>query len=183
MGATRTLLPEGAIRRAIAVSTFVSVGNATQPFPRLLDAVANMAAELPQPVTVQYGNSAFSCTACRSVDFVAMDSFMKHMQEADLLILHAGAGAIISAMQVGKVPVVVPRKAEYGEHIDNHQLEFARSLAATNRVVVVEDLSRLLAAVEEARLLQARRPPRVGAPALVSTIEQVLAGYAADAGG
>ena len=31
------------------MSTFVSVGNATQPFTRLLDAVCALAGQLPQP--------------------------------------------------------------------------------------------------------------------------------------
>ncbi len=164
------------------MSTFVSVGNATQPFSRLLDAVARLAPQLPQPVTVQYGSNTFANAACRPVAFLDMESFTAHMREADLLILHAGAGVVIHAIQAGKVPVVAPRRACYGEHVDDHQLEFARALAAAGKAVVVEDVARLAAAVDEARLRQARQSPSVQLPLLISMVESVLAGYAKDFG-
>ena len=165
------------------MSTFVSVGNATQPFSRLLDAVTRLAPGLPQPVTVQHGSNTFASAACRSVAFLDMESFTAHIREADLLIFHAGAGSVINAIQAGKVPVVVPRRACYGEHVDDHQLEFARALATAGKVVVVEDVGRLAAAVDEARFRQARQSPSVKLPPLVSMVGSVLAGYAKDFGG
>ena len=164
------------------MSTFVSLGNATQPFPRLLEAVAKLAPDLPQPVTVQYGNNKFACSGCRPVDFLAMDSFMTHIREADVLILHAGAGTVVNAVQAGKIPVIAPRRAQNGEHIDDHQVEFARALGATGRVVVVDDMAQLGSAVKEARLRQAGHLPSMRSPPLVSMIARVLAGYAEHAG-
>ena len=40
------------------MTTFVAVGNATQPFARLIDAVVAIAADLPQPVLIQHGVEA-----------------------------------------------------------------------------------------------------------------------------
>lgn len=158
--------------------TFVSVGNATQPFTRLLETVAKLAKELPQPVIVQYGSNKFTSPACRSVAFLDMESFMTHMRESDLLILHAGAGAIINAIQAGRVPVVVPRKTRYGEIVDDHQLEFARVLATTGKVIVVEDVARLAGAVYEACTHHARQKSSMEVPPLVSRVSAVLSKYA-----
>jgi beta-1,4-N-acetylglucosaminyltransferase len=159
------------------VRTFVAVGNATQRFPRLLDAVARLASELPQPVTVQFGNNPFTSDACRCVAFLDMDSFARQVANAEVLILHAGAGSIIHAMRAGKVPVVVPRLVRYGEHVDDHQLRFARALEPSGRVVVVEDVTDLASAVRAARDRQneAWRPQPV--PALVSMVKNVLDQY------
>ena len=156
------------------MSTFVSVGNATQPFSRLLDAVARLAPELPQPVTVQFGSNTFSSAACRSVDFLSMESFTAHIRDADLLILHAGAGTVLNAIRAGKVPIVAPRRACYGEHVDDHQLEFARALAAAGKVVIVEDMDQLAAAVNEVRMRKAEQLAPVEPPVLVSMIKSVL---------
>jgi len=90
-----------------------------------------------------------------------MERFALQLAKATLVVMHAGAGSIIHAIRTGKVPVVVPRRAEYGEHIDNHQFEFAQSLATEGRVVVVEDITNLELAAKEALARQAdidRRP-------------------------
>ena len=157
------------------MSTFVSVGNATQPFPRLLDAIAKLAPSLPQPVTVQTGCNTFASSTCRSVNFLSMESFTAHIREAELLILHAGAGTVINAMQAGKLPIVVPRRACYGELVDDHQLGFARALAAVGKVVVVEDMRQLTDAVKDVQIRQARQLSSSEQPALVSMVERVLA--------
>ena len=133
------------------MSTFVSVGNATQPFSRLLDEVCKLAQELPQPVFVQYGAvQDFSCSHCHAVAFMDMQAFEQQVAKAELLILHAGAGSVIHAVRAGKVPVVMPRRAHLGEHVDDHQLEFARELTTAGKVVMCEDASELADAVSEA---------------------------------
>ena len=94
------------------MSTFVSVGNANQPFSRLLEAVAILAEQggLPLPVIVQHGHTPFVSTSCKAIDFMAMEDFSEYVQSAELLIIHAGAGSMIHACQAGKVPVVMPRR-------------------------------------------------------------------------
>lgn len=62
---------------------------------------------------------------------------------ADVVITHAGVGSVLSVLQQGKVPVILPRRASAGEMVDDHQLEFAASIAARGLAVSVEadDLS------------------------------------------
>lgn len=139
------------------MSTFVSVGNATQPFYRLLEAVRANLAALPQPVFVQYGSATnIFGDACAAVAFVDMEEFARRVAAAELLVLHAGAGSIIHAARAGKVPVVMPRQASLREHVDDHQLEFTHELARTQRIVVCEKASELPAAAAGALQLQRR---------------------------
>lgn len=160
------------------MSTFVSVGNATQPFLRLLDAVAKLVPELPPPVIVQHGVAPFYAQGCRAVPFVGMDDFESLIIEAELLILHAGAGSVLNALRAGKVPVVMPRRVCYGEHVDDHQLEFAQALAETGRVMVAGEPEHLAAAVRCALSLQSERDKLIKGSTMVQLVEQVLAGYA-----
>ncbi|MGH6838766.1 MAG: glycosyltransferase, partial [Methylocella sp.] len=123
---------------AAHLSTFVSVGNAYQPFTRLIHAVTSIARKLPQPVVVQHGHTPFDSVDCRGVAFLDMRAFESAVSEAEVVVLHAGAGSVIHALSAGKAPVVMARRAEFGEHVDDHQVEFARELARIGRVVVIE---------------------------------------------
>ncbi len=167
------------------MSTFVSVGNALQPFTRLLEGVSRIAAQLPQPVVVQHGHTPFSDHACQLVPFLGMEEFIRHIHSADLLIMHAGAGSVIHAIEAGKVPVVMPRRAAFGEHVNDHQVELAQALAETGKVVAAErpeDLGKAIRVAQECQS-ELRRTPGAGSaanvePHMVKLLRQVLAEYA-----
>jgi UDP-N-acetylglucosamine--N-acetylmuramyl-(pentapeptide) pyrophosphoryl-undecaprenol N-acetylglucosamine transferase len=52
------------------------------------------------------------------------------MREADVVVAHAGVGTALAALEVGKCPVLVPRRLAHGEHVDDHQTQIARELGA-----------------------------------------------------
>jgi len=177
----RELLPLGGTARSAKGApsgTFVSVGNATQPFSRLLEGVAAIAHKLPQPVFVQFGSTPFRSAECESAQWLAMPEFERRAAEAELLILHAGAGSVLHAVQAGKLPVVMPRRAGCGEHVDDHQLEFARALADAGKVVLALEPADLAAAVAEATRRQNVPQREVTAPPIVGMVDEVLRRYA-----
>jgi UDP-N-acetylglucosamine transferase subunit ALG13 len=166
------------------LSTFVSLGNALQPFARLLEAIDRLAPRLPQPVIVQHGHTPFHNGACRPVPFLGMNEFIGHIHDADLLIMHAGAGSIMHAVEAGKVPVVMPRRAAFGEHVNDHQVEFAQALADAGKVVMANTPDDLAHAVEEAMARQKLAQTKHGSagegsmPPLTLMVERVLSDYA-----
>jgi UDP-N-acetylglucosamine transferase subunit ALG13 len=133
--------------------TFVTVGNATQPFRRLLEAVERLARDgaLPQPIVVQSGHTTgFRSRICDVRPFLKMEDFEAYVARAAVVIGHAGAGTIVHALARGRRPVVMPRRAQHGEHVDDHQAEFARRLAETGRIFVAWEAVDLSKAVEAA---------------------------------
>ena len=100
-----------------------------------------------------------------------MDDFSDQMISADLLILHAGAGSLIHAVRAGKVPVVMPRRAVYGEHIDDHQLDLSRALEREQRIVVVSEPEGLIDAITQAISLQQQH--RVRSKQMPEMVKQV----------
>jgi UDP-N-acetylglucosamine transferase subunit ALG13 len=50
------------------------------------------------------------------------------IRDADIVISHAGAGSALTALEMGRFPVLVPRESAYGEHVDDHQKQVAREL-------------------------------------------------------
>ena len=157
------------------MSTFVAVGNARQPFTRLLEAVHQILPVLPKPVIVQYGHGEFTCpdASCQAMDFVDMERFSALVEKAEVLILHAGAGSIIHALSAEKKPIVMPRRSEYGEHVNDHQCEFANALAMEDRVIVVENVKELTAAVARSDI-KTETEKTAQHPAMLEQIDKLL---------
>lgn len=134
---------------------FVTVGNATQGFRRLLDAVealARRAAFVGETVMIQAGNNpGFVSSSCRVEPFMSTARFEELIHEADIVVCHGGAGTLLHVLQAGKVPVVMPRLAQYGEIVDDHQVELVETLAAEGRVIYVSRSDDLERAIGEAR--------------------------------
>lgn len=65
------------------------------------------------------------------------------MREADVVISHAGVGTALAALEVGKCPVLVPRRRSFGEAVDDHQTQIANELHKRGLSVSIEadDLS------------------------------------------
>lgn len=139
------------------MSTLASVGNCYQPFHRLLNEVERLAelSQLPMPVNVQYGHTPFSSRHCNAIQFLDRSEFESRVAEAELVIMHAGAGSVLQAVHAGRVPVVMARRARYGEHIDDHQTELARTMGASGRLVLAEGPEDLGEAIRRALYQQA----------------------------
>jgi UDP-N-acetylglucosamine transferase subunit ALG13 len=60
------------------------------------------------------------------------------MTNADVVIAHAGVGSAIAALELGKAPVLVPRREHLGEHVDDHQIQVARELEQRGLAVVAD---------------------------------------------
>lgn len=58
--------------------------------------------------------------------------------------LKAGPASFIMPLQIGKTPIVVPRQHRFDEHVNDHQVEFARNVAERmGTIIPVEDISTL----------------------------------------
>src|SRR5262249_42866892 len=137
-------------KRLDAAMILVSTGTNGESFDRLLGEVA--ALSLGEEMVVQHGPSKIRPAGARCVDYVTFDEYVGLVRRADCVVTHAGAGSVLVALMNGKRPVVVPRLTRFREAVDDHQLVFARRLATTGAVRLVEDPSRLGEA-----LLQAKR--------------------------
>ena len=76
---------------------------------------------------------------------------------ADAVVTHGGVGSILMALQVGKVPVVLPRSARHGEHIDEHQVQIAANLERRGLVVRADADGVTLADLRRAAAMTATR--------------------------
>jgi UDP-N-acetylglucosamine transferase subunit ALG13 len=130
-------------------SIFASVGNSHQPFDRFVKMVDEAAERRRLSALIQTGHSPLRPRYAKAVDFITGPQFEAFVSAADYVITHAGAGSVMMALRYGKFPIVVPRRGDAGEHIDNHQAQLATELSRLGwcRVVSgVEELAAILAA-------------------------------------
>jgi len=156
----------------------VTVGNATQPFLRLLEAIDQFAGNKLFPngekVFVQSGhNPGFHPRHSGHRRFLSIEEFELYMKESTLVICHGGCGTLLQAIRLGKVPVVVPRRKKYGEHVNDHQLQLSQVLANEGRVVLSKDIEKLPTAISEARHRQAQ-PFSTAPPQILSLVSNAL---------
>ncbi len=126
---------------------FATVGSTQIPFERFVRALESLPGE---QLVVQHGPVEPPAAAAQANAFMQFPELIERMEAADTVVCHAGAGSILCALRAGHTPVVVPRLKRYGETVDDHQVEFSRALAAEGKVIAVEELDRLCAAVEAA---------------------------------
>lgn len=115
---------------------FVALGTHHQPFDRLVLAADRVAVELGARVLVQHGATRCPAPHVTQVEALAPGEFEALLREARVVVLHAGSSSFLQARGLGRVPIVVPRDPAHGEHVDDHQLRFARSLGRDEAVVV-----------------------------------------------
>ena len=123
---------------------FVTVGTHEQPFNRLVEYMDKWAAEHDEEVVMQTGFSTFEPVHCEWSKLFPYQEMVKRVAEARIVITHGGPSSFIMPLQIGKIPVVVPRKADFNEHVNNHQVDFCNAVAERQgNIIVVEDVSEL----------------------------------------
>lgn len=135
---------------------FVTVGNATQGFSRLVHAVGvlRQRGELAdEQVVVQWGNTPGAhAGSLVGAAFYPLDEFNDLLKEASLVITHGGC-TVLSAIRLGKLPVVMPRRRTHGEHANDHQYHFTRALASEGLIIPAYEVQDLGPSIRLARTL------------------------------
>lgn len=107
------------------------------PFDRLIKAIDQVAPELDvSPIIAQIAQSNYEPSNMEILNFVSPTKFNSYLTNAKLIISHAGMGTIISALELNKPIIVMPRLKKYGEVTTDHQLATARELEKLNYIYV-----------------------------------------------
>jgi UDP-N-acetylglucosamine transferase subunit ALG13 len=107
----------------------VAVGTHAAPFQRLLDLVdaGVESGQLPKPVVAQVGPGRMR-HADRAVARLAPAELDEAIRASELVVCHAGSGLVSQAVRAGRTPLLLARRREHGEHVDDHQVGTAAKL-------------------------------------------------------
>ncbi|KRM20133.1 glycosyl transferase cpsg [Ligilactobacillus hayakitensis DSM 18933 = JCM 14209] len=125
---------------------FVTVGTHEQPFNRLIKKVDELKRDgiIKEDVIMQIGFSTYIPKYCEYKKLFSYDEMIENVKKARIVITHGGPSSFIMPLQEGKIPVVVPRKLKFHEHVNDHQVEFVRmENERYKNIIIVEDEQKL----------------------------------------
>lgn len=109
------------------------------PFPRLMNALDAIAGRHGLDILAQTADPGFSAVNIRTEVFLRGAAFDNAMAQARMIVAHAGIGAIMTAAELRKPMIIMPRRADLGEHRNDHQLATANRFADVPGLTVVHD--------------------------------------------
>ena len=121
---------------------FVTIGT-MYGFPRLIKEMDDIADGIDEEVIMQIGETIYEPKNTKYFRFTSREEMNQLYKNSRIVICHAGVGSILSAIEYAKPVIVIPRRKEYGEVIDDHQLEIARELENEGIINAVYDINEL----------------------------------------
>jgi len=131
---------------------FVTVGTDHHPFDRLILAMERWFAEHrndPIDCLMQVGTSRRPSLG-RWVDYVPYEEMKETLRKASAVVCHGGPATIMLARYYGHIPIVVPRRGDLREHVDDHQVIFSRHIAQEGAIRLAEEEAALHQALSAA---------------------------------
>lgn len=109
---------------------FITLGTQGNQFPRCLKMVEDLINERHpnHEFVAQIGDTKFNSDNIRLIEFVPEQEFKEYIAQADIVITHAGSGALFSAIAKGKKTIAVARLHKYHEMGNDHQTELVKKL-------------------------------------------------------
>lgn len=125
---------------------FVTVGTHEQSFERLIKEIDELKGNgiIKEDVFIQTGFTDYIPKNCEWSKLVSFKDMDKKVSDARIVITHGGPASFIAPLQKGKIPIVVPRQFEFNEHVNNHQVDFAKQVEKRKKnIIVVYDIKDL----------------------------------------
>lgn len=121
---------------------FVTVGT-MYGFQRLIKEMDEIAKNIDEEVIMQIGDTTYEPINTKYFRFASREEMNQIYINSRVVVCHAGVGSILSAIEHMKPVIVVPRRKEYGEVVDDHQLEITREFQKEGIIKAVYDLYEL----------------------------------------
>ncbi len=134
-----------------ALKLFVTVGTHEQGFPRLLSAITEIIANDQSgaewriqtgPASVDYPEHVHAQPTCTHQEM------LENLRWADAMISQASPGNVFTALAMTAQPIVIARRYELSEHVDDHQTVFARYLSENELAMTAYDTRSISACLD-----------------------------------
>ena len=135
------------------------------PFDRLIRAMDEIVSRLGLSAFAQIGAGEYKPQKIEFCQTMRPEDFDLRFRAASVIVSHAGIGTVLGAMKHGKPIIIMPRRAAFGEHRNDHQLATCAQLQGRPGVYIAQDANELeallsrtdLANPEEAALSERRQ--------------------------
>ena len=154
----------------------VTVGTDHHPFDRLIGWTNDWLREHPEhvPAVFVQSGAASVIPACPASRVVEAGHLSALLDSADVIVCHGGPVSMAEAWARGRLPIVVPRRPELGEQVDDHQVDFCRKVAELGRIRLAQTPAEFAGVLDEA----ARDPRRFRADLPHADVDAAVARFA-----
>lgn len=135
------------------------LGTQNNSFHRLLEKIEELIKNdvIKDNVIVQAGYTKFKSDDMQIFDLIPREKLEKYQNQADLIITHGGVGSIITSLKLGKKVIAIPRLHEYGEHVNNHQIEIVELFNNKGYIIGCMDLEKLEEALKKVKEFEPKK--------------------------
>lgn len=122
---------------------FVTLGTNDKSFERLLKVIEQAIKDgvIQDRVIAQTGYTKFQSDVMEVFESISHDDFSKYLEEADIVITHGGVGTIMTALEQHKKILGAARLQEYGEHVNDHQIQILEQFDHDGYLIYMKDLN------------------------------------------
>lgn len=155
---------------------FVTVGTPIHDFSRLVKAVDDLVAakKIKEKVVVQLGYTKYVPKNCEWFRFAKPEKIEELSKTCRIYISHSGIGSLVMPLEYKKPVIAVPRLKEFGEHIDNHQLQIVKEMEKEGKIIALYDVKKLEDAIKKASVIKIKYSKRESR--IIGIIEKFLEG-------
>ncbi len=130
---------------------FVTAGSGPLDFSRFVRKMDEIAGDLGVEMVIQKGFTQYETRFAKSFTFVPYEEALDYFRKAKVIVGHASAGPIIHAREFNKPLIIFPRNGELKELIDDHQIQTAKAMEGSSKMIeVIFHENDLKAAVQRA---------------------------------
>lgn len=144
---------------------FVSLGTQDKPFNRIIDYILKLKEEIKElediEIVFQIGQTKLSEEEKSKIEklnekiknkedknitvfnMLKPEEMKKYIINSSIVITHAGVGTIMECIENNKDIIVLPRKEENGEHVNNHQEEIAYEMEKNGLLYKVDTYEKM----------------------------------------
>jgi len=125
---------------------FVTVGTHEQQFNRLVEKIDELVYDkiIADEVFMQIGYSTYEPKYTQWEKMISHEKMEEYEEMSEVIITHGGPATFMSVLRKGKIPIVVPRLEKFGEHVNDHQLDFVLKMKERGyHIIVIEEIGKL----------------------------------------
>jgi UDP-N-acetylglucosamine transferase subunit ALG13 len=138
------------------MSTFIIFGNLEKDFDRMVSITIKNIDILPTPIYIQAGYNFKKFMKLKKkpnklfiFDFCSAKKFNTLIHISSVIITHCGVGSIKKSIDSGKFPAFFVRNKSLGEHVDDHQAEFASVISPYNTAFEINSATDLTTFIKD----------------------------------
>ncbi len=120
---------------------FVTVGTHPEQFDRLIRQIDKIAPSIKEEIIIQRGFTKYIPKNVESFEFT--DKMDEYYSKARIVIAQSATSLIEFALKYNKPIITVPREKKYGEHLNDHQVEFGEYFSKKTGILMIRDMKEL----------------------------------------